>query len=71
MSAAYWSEVKTIKKPLKSGACSECVNHYKWSDGTDTCAENHIGILTRTCAKIPECNLFRRMYRAGAPERTI
>ena len=30
--------------------------------------KNHIGYLTRDCAKIQICKLFHRKYRAGAPE---
>lgn len=65
------SEITIIKNPMKTGACYECRNHYKGAYGHDICAENHIGILTRMCAKISECSLFCRMYRAGAPERSV
>lgn len=68
MSCGMMENVRTIENPLGSGACSECVNHYKWANGKDMCAKNHIGILTRVCSKIPVCSLFRRNYRAGASE---
>lgn len=64
-------EITIIKNPLQTGACSECRNHYKGAYRQDVCAENHIGILTRMCAKIPECSLFCRNYCAGAPEGKI
>lgn len=58
----------TIENPLQAGACYECVNHCKSGRGTDTCRKNHIGVLSRACSKIRECNFFHRNYKAGAPE---
>lgn len=65
------NEVTIIKNPMQTGACFECKSHYKGAYGQDVCAENHIGVLTRMCSKIPECSLFRRKYHAGAPEGVI
>lgn len=59
------NDITKIESPLKSGACSDCANHYKNPDGGDVCSANHIGIRTRMCAKIPVCNLFYRNYSAG------
>ena len=61
------ADITTILSPLKSGACEVCAHHYLFG-GEDTCAENHIGISTRTCQQIKECKHFRRNYTAGAPE---
>lgn len=61
-------DVTEIENPLKSGACADCANHYKYANGKHMCAKNHIGYLTRDCAKIQICKLFHRKYRAGAPE---
>ena len=49
-------DVTEIENPLKSGACADCANHYKYANG------KHM------CAKIQICKLFHRKYRAGAPE---
>lgn len=67
-------DVNLIENPLKSGACAECGNHYRRPDGKDICCENHIGILTRMCAKIPICKLYRRSYSVGgvgAPDSEV
>lgn len=58
------NKITKIENPLKSGACSDCVNHYKNLNGKDFCSANHIGIRTRMCAKIPICDLFYRNYSA-------
>lgn len=59
-------DITVIKNPFKTGACDECIYHYIGNYGKDTCSKNHIGILSRTCSKIPECKFFTRNYSAGA-----
>lgn len=57
-----------ILNPFLSGACEECANHCKQTDGSRVkhiCCANIIDVLTRDCRKMPKCDKYCRNYKAG------
>lgn len=59
------NEITKIENPLKSGACFDCLNYRKDTNGRDVCCANHIENRTRMCSKISVCSLFYRTYSAS------